>query len=150
MRSWWLPPRSTALANALAQLGVHVAPYAASQRLEMCDADGMLRTFMKGDLPDPKRFTESLERAIAKVKPATDGASQGLTVFGEMVAVLWERGNKNGALNLEAIWNRALEERAFHLHCAYPQSFFKLDNLSVRNICDSHSHVFGALTPQTA
>jgi hypothetical protein len=48
----------------------------------------------------------------------------GLTVFGEMVALLWAEGKKEAALEVEALWNDALNDRAFHLHCAYPRSGF--------------------------
>jgi hypothetical protein len=53
-----------------------------------------------------------------------------------MVAVLWEEGNKPGAIALENFWNAALEKNAFHLHCAYPKSFFAQDNLGLRAVID--------------
>jgi hypothetical protein len=63
-----------------------------------------------------------------------------------MVAVLWEEGNKPGAIALENLWNAALEKNAFHLHCAYPKSFFAQDNLGLRAVIDEHTHILG-LTP---
>ena len=62
-------------------------------------------------------------------------------VAGEMVSVLWEQGNKTGALALERLWNELPNERAFHLHCAYPRAIFSQDDSGFANICDTHSHV---------
>jgi hypothetical protein len=54
-------------------------------------------------------------------------------------------GQKTGALQLEALWNDVLNNRAFHLHCAYPRSLFRhdADAMGMRAICDEHSHVLG-------
>jgi hypothetical protein len=60
-----------------------------------------------------------------------------------MVAVLWEQGNKQGALELEALWNEALNSSAFHLHCAYPSWNFRdiADEAAIAEVCNIHSHV---------
>jgi hypothetical protein len=63
-----------------------------------------------------------------------------LTVFGEMVSVLWDEGKKDAALQLEALWNDALRERAFHLHCAYPRLGFINDGDETA-VCGAHTHV---------
>jgi hypothetical protein len=71
-------------------------------------------------------------------------ADRGLTVFGEMVALLWEDGNHEAALQLEDLWNDLLNDQAFDLHCAYPRHILEnADLVMLRSICDGHSHVIG-------
>ncbi len=64
-------------------------------------------------------------------------------MFGEVVDVLWEHGDKSGALALEKLWNDLLNERAFHLHCAYPQWLVENDGDGIRDITEARSHVVG-------
>ncbi len=100
---------------------------------------------MVNGLPDRQRFFASVGSLVAAAKETSRNASRGLTVFGEMVAVLWEQGNKMGALRMETLWNELLNDRAFHLHCAYPRSLFSdgADVAAIEAVCGSHSHVFG-------
>jgi hypothetical protein len=116
-------------------------------RLTFLDADETLSLFMVDGLPDQSRFVSSVGELVKSAKRAAWNGRRGLSVFGEMVAILWERGNEAGALQLEALWNDLLSDRAFHLHCAYPRSLFASGRglSQIRAICDSHSHVVGAV-----
>jgi hypothetical protein len=38
-----------------------------------------------------------------------------------MAAVQWKEGKKDAVPQSEALWNEALNNRALHMHCAYPQ-----------------------------
>jgi hypothetical protein len=135
------------LTKSLQRLEVHVRNYAREERFTMCDAEEMLSKFMAKGMPDPKLFLSSVGKLLIDVKKAARSKDQGLTVFGEMVAVLWDKGNKTGALALEGLWNDLLNESAFHLHCAYPRSLFSQDEAGMLNVCESHSHVAGLLSP---
>jgi|SRR5579864_5171286 len=137
------------LVSALERLEVEVEIYVKRKRFRMYDAEAMLSTFMIDGMPDERRFMASVGRSLLNAKSAAISAERGLTVFGEMVAVLWEEGNKRGALALETLWNALLNERAFHLHCAYPRALFSGDHMGLVNVCESHSHVLGVLTPET-
>ncbi|MGH9512870.1 MAG: MEDS domain-containing protein [Terriglobales bacterium] len=135
------------LTKSLQRLEVNVRKYAREERFTMCDADEMLSKFMVKDMPDPEMFRSSVGQLILDVKKAARSKDLGLTVFGEMVAVLWDRGYKAGALALESLWNDLLNEKVFHLHCAYPRSLFSQDEPGMLNVCESHTHVAGLLTP---
>jgi len=134
------------LMKALQRIEVRVREYAREDRFTMCDAEEMLSKFMVKDTPDPKLFLASVGKLLMDVQKAARSKDMGLTVFGEMVAVLWDKGNKAGALALESLWNDLLNERAFHLHCAYPRSLFSQDEAGMLNVCESHSHVAGMMT----
>jgi len=134
------------LTKALQRLEVNVRNYAREGRFTMCDAEEMLLTFMVKDLPDPDLFRRSVGKLLKDVQRAARSTERGLTVFGEMVAVLWDKGNKAGALALEGLWNDLLNDQAFHLHCAYPRSLFSQDEPGMLNVCESHTHVAGLMT----
>lgn len=42
--------------------------------------------------------------------------------FGEMVAVMWTRGQSGATVQLEHLWHRFCQTKAFSLFCAYPKS----------------------------
>ena len=138
------------LTKALQRLEVNVRNYAREERFTMCDADEMLSKFMVDDTPDPALFLATVGQLLLDVKKAARSKDLGLTVFGEMVSVLWDGGNKKGALALEGLWNDLLNERAFHLHCAYPRSLFSQDEAGMLNVCESHTHVAGLMSPSVA
>ena len=135
------------LIRALQLLDVDVRECARQNRFTMCDAEEMLSKFMVKGLPDPALFLSSVGTLLAEAKRSARSEEQGLVVFGEMVAVLWEKGNRAGALALEKLWNDLLNERAFHLHCAYPRAHFAQDEAGMVNVCESHSHILGKLAP---
>ena len=135
------------LIAALYKLEVDVRDYAREGRFTMCDAEELLAEFMVDGLPDPELFASAVQNLLADAKNAARSKDQGLVVFGEMVAVLWDEGNRVGALALERLWNDLLNQSAFHLHCAYPRVLFSQDEAGIFNICESHSHVVGVITP---
>ncbi len=59
------------------------------------------------------------DRVVAPAVAALSDAGHGLTVFGEMVDLLWERGDAARAMALEARWNILGTELDFSLLCAY-------------------------------
>jgi hypothetical protein len=109
----------------------------------MYDAKEILSTFMVKGKPDSGMFRQSVGKLLRDAKAKARSKDGGLTVFGEMVAVLWEQGNKAAALALEELWNDVLNDRAFHLHCAYPRWTFVNDGdeTGLAAVCHAHSHV---------
>lgn len=133
------------LSEALKKNGVDADARIREARLWMRDAGEMLSQFMVSDRPNPALFQASVGRLLKDAKNSAGQDDQKLVVFGEMVALLWNGGNKRGALELECLWNNLLSQTAFHLHCAYPRSLFSKDATGMMNVCESHSHVFGAI-----
>jgi hypothetical protein len=128
------------LLQALAKSHVRVRGAEKAGRFVICDAEETLASFMVGTMPDQKRFVATVGRTLSEIKESAIDAGKGLTVFGEMVAVLWQAGNKSGALKLEQLWNDLLNDRAFHLHCAYPSwQFSASDRADMEAVCGHHS-----------
>jgi len=132
------------LMQSLERLEIDVREYARKGRFTVCDATEMLAMFMIDGVPDARLFTASVGRFVLEAKKAARSKDEGVTVFGEMVAVLWESGNKAGAIALEQLWNDAMRGQVFHLHCAYPEWLFRGDAAELRQVCELHSHVIDA------
>jgi PAS domain S-box-containing protein len=66
--------------------------------------------------------------------------------FGEMVALLWADGNREGAIQLEELWNKLGRQYRFALFCAYPMNGFgnEADATPLDGICSCHSRVIPA------
>jgi hypothetical protein len=138
------PEHRQYLVKALTELDVDVPAHAREGRFVMCDAGETLSAFMVQGRPNRKLFDASIGKLLLEAKAAARSQGKSLTVFGEMVAVLWEEGNKEGALELESLWNEVLADSAFHLHCAYPRwNFTAQDEKDIARICGTHSHVLG-------
>ena len=69
-------------------------------------------------------------------------------IYGELVAMLCARGNRDAAIQLEEMWNTLAEVHEFSLLCAYPISVFSDDvrGDEFLDICNAHCHVRPAET----
>lgn len=131
------------LVKELTVAGVDVRKHARGGRFSMYDAKETLATFMLNGRPDRDLFMKSVGDLLLDARKKAHSKESSLTVFGEMVSVLWDDGKKEAALELEALWNDALNDRAFHLHCAYPRWGFinDGDESGLAAVCHAHSHV---------
>lgn len=106
--------------------------------LVMLDAAETLNSFMVDGAPDAGRFKATIE-------PLLDKCDEGKPrhAFGEMVAVLCERGQYEAALELEALWNDLLARHRFSLFCAYPKRLFASGAQArlFRHVCAAHTSV---------
>jgi hypothetical protein len=136
------PKHRAELINTLTRMEVDIREHARSGRFAMYDAKDMLELFMVNGCPSRELFVRTVGKAVENCKPVATKGDIRLTVFGEMVAVLWEDGNKDGALALEKLWNELLSDGAFHLHCAYRKELVACDPRGMQSICDSHSHLW--------
>ena len=112
------------------------------------DADTTLAAIMDGDRPSAERFEAVVGGLMDQV--GARFPERRIRVFGEMVDLLCERGNPEGAAALEELWNRLARRRSFSLLCGYCVDVFDRDaQLSVLpEICRSHSHVLPADDPE--
>ncbi len=134
------------LAQRLKARGLDVALASAQGKYVALDAHEALSRIMVGAWPDAARFAGMLSPAVAQVNAATGGERARAAVFGEMVALLWEQGNAEGAVRLEQLWNELALTHSFSLLCAYPMSTFgrEEDAEPLRRICEQHSQVIPA------
>jgi len=105
------------------------------------DAATLLRQVMDGNRPDPARFDATVGQLVRR--SAQRGPIHG---YGEMVALLCQAGNYQGAVDLERLWNRLLEREGGDLLCAYPRPVFHSahDARLFQQILSEHGAVHGA------
>ena len=129
------PAHRRAVDALLVNRGVDVERARREGHLATLDADETMALFMVGGRPDPALFAAF----VAAVAPV-DGPA--ISAFGEMVALLWERGQVDAAIELEALWNTALAGHPVRLLCAYPASLLADAELdAVARMCGLHDHV---------
>ena len=107
------------------------------------DAEETLSKFMVDGRPDAARFSQLIGGLISDLSAGKNGAGSGLAIFGEMVAVLWARGEEAAALELEQCWNELARTQAFSLRCAYPTKEFGRPGYrdAFLKICEAHSGI---------
>jgi anti-sigma regulatory factor (Ser/Thr protein kinase) len=126
------------LVGTLRAMGLDPDAPSVAGRLFLLDAEQTLRSFTTDSRLDRGRFRANVVQRV--IEAGADGAP--VRVFGEMVALLWEAGDVQGALALEAMWNGLLSQHDFELMCAYPASLIETSSLlEVRAVCDQHSSV---------
>lgn len=107
------------------------------------DAEETLSKFIINGKADEVLFNSVVSDVLIKAK--RNGRKQ-IRIFGEMVALLWAKGNTGAAFQLEQLWNRFCTSEQFCLFCAYPKSCFNENaEISVGNICNAHSKVIDSL-----
>jgi hypothetical protein len=101
------------------------------------DAEQTLAKFMVNGSPNEKYFLETITPIMEKARG--DGRRR-IMAFGEMVALLWDRGNSKATMQLEQLWNNLCAVENFCLFCAYPRDGFTQDaSATVMHICSAHS-----------
>jgi hypothetical protein len=111
-----------ALEKTLASRGHDVPALKASGRYAAFDAAETLGLFMREGKPDRMLFTSLVHPLFCEF--ARRGS--GVRGYGEMVTVLWQEGNIQGAAELESLGSELGQEIAkltpLTLLCAYPNS----------------------------
>jgi hypothetical protein len=113
--------------------------------LNLFDARKMLSSFMVGNRPDPLLFKSNVGDAIERL--CVDRKPCPIRAYGEMVDLLWQDGNSEGAIRLEILWNQLASTYEFSLLCGYAVGHFYKESVGSRfqEVCDQHSHVVPSL-----
>ena len=129
-----------AFSAELERRGHDVDELQAQGLLTCCDAEDTLASFMDGDVPSGERFEEAVEGVLDEV--AGRFPEKTIRAFGEMVDLLFQRGQQAAAIALEELWNRALESRRCALLCGYELDVFDLDTQAsaLPEIIRAHTH----------
>lgn len=130
-----------ALEDRLAERGIDLAAESPAGRFVSLDASETLDRLLEGGFPDLRRFTEVMGAMIASA--ASNAASGRVRVFGEMVAVLCDRGLRDEAVRLELLWNGLAKTHSFRLLCGYPMKHFEGGNHGpvFDSVCEAHAEV---------
>lgn len=132
------PEHRTAVDDALADLGLDPARARHAGSYVTLEAAHTLSTFLVDGSPDRDGFADTVGRLVCAA--GEDGTP--VRAFGEMVALLWDRGDVVAALELESLWNEYAQADRLSLLCGY--STAALDGAALGDIgrvCDLHSVV---------
>jgi anti-sigma regulatory factor (Ser/Thr protein kinase) len=123
--------------------GVDVDAAVAAGAYLVLDARETLQRFLIDGRPDARLF----DRVVGELVRAAAATGRPVCAYGEMVALLWDDGRVNAAIELEALWNDLALRVPFSLFCSYPSSAVtRADQAELLGqICCSHTAVVGAL-----
>jgi hypothetical protein len=131
----------SALEHRLTQKGLDLPAARANDQYIDLEAENVLDRFMVKKWPDDKLFDDTVSNLITRGKRA----SGRVRAFGEMVAVLWARGDNGATVHLEFLWNQLCQRDEFSLFCAYPKAGFTRNATdSIKEICAMHSKVLSS------
>lgn len=131
------PEHGKRFAQALEREGVRASP-----ALRMLDAVETLDLFMVDGMPEWTAFHRACGGAIAEMRlqyPA-------VRAYGEMVDVLWQRGERHAALRLEEFWNELGRLQTFSLFCGYAMDPLDPESYggALESVSRCHTHLIPA------
>jgi len=134
------PEHAARLRAALAARGCDVAGAERAGQLAIADADTTLGKLVAGDGSiDEPRFWATVPATIDRALDAARGGP--VAAYGEMVDVLWSRGDGAAALRLEELWNDLSRLRRLSLLCSYHAGHAAVGDPALGPIRAQHSAV---------
>ncbi len=133
------PEHLRELAAKLAEKAVDLQTAVEKDLYITLDAEIGLASFMVQNWPDDQRFCKFVEHLIRRAAVS----DRRVRVFGEMVALLWARGQAAATVRLEHLWQQFCKTHSFSLFCAYPQAGFTKHPIdSFAEISAAHTQVY--------
>jgi MEDS: MEthanogen/methylotroph, DcmR Sensory domain len=127
-----------ALEERLQASSVDVATAQSQDQYITLEAEEALDRFMVKQWPDDRLFGDFVNGLITRARTN----SRRVRAFGEMVALLWARGDQAATIRLEYLWHQICQSQAFSLFCAYPKTGFTEDpSKSISQIREAHSRI---------
>lgn len=125
----------------LTQAGVDVAAAGQAGTYRALDADDTVRALMTGGQLDRRAF----DRVIGGLITDAGQGNRPVRAYGEMVALLWDAGLVNAAVQLEEMWDSLALSHSFSLFCGYPASSVTGDGHleAFAQVCRLHNSVVG-------
>lgn len=108
-------------------------------QLKLLDAEETLACFMTNGMPQWNAFHETVGGRIAELRlqyPA-------VRAYGEMVDMLWQKGEREAAIRLEEYWNELGTLQTFALFCAYRMDPLDSDAYGgpLESVCKLHTRL---------
>ncbi len=121
--------------------GVDIEASQARGQLTVVDADELLPHFMRDAMPDAPVFLGLAGDVIAKARG--DGRYPRVRWWGEMVNVLWERGDVAASMELEDQFDRLAHEHGIAIFCSFVMDNFdgEVHARMLPRLGQNHSHL---------
>ena len=132
------PNRSEAMKAKLRERGVDVPRALTAKQLALLDSAEMVSRLLVDGMPDAQRFRELIGAQVASMMEIWRPFQ--LLAFGDMVDILYTRGDVDAAIELERLWNDLAHQLGFALYCAYDATQFSHDRhrAAFETICNQH------------
>jgi MEDS: MEthanogen/methylotroph, DcmR Sensory domain len=121
--------------------GVDVEAVQGRGQLTVVDADELLPRFMREAMPDAPVFLGLAADVIARARGA--GRYPKVRWWGEMVNVLWERGDVAASMNLEDLFDQLAHGHDIAIFCSFLMDNFKgeVHTRMLPRLGENHSHL---------
>jgi hypothetical protein len=121
--------------------GVNIKAAQAQGQLTVVDADELLPRFMGEKMPDAPVFLGLAGEVVARAR----GRKRYPKVrwWGEMVNVLWERGNATASMALEDLFDQLAHEQEIAIFCSFLMDNFdgEVHTRMLPRLGENHSHL---------
>lgn len=121
--------------------GVDIKAAQEQGQLTIVDADELLPTFMGEQMPDGPVFLGLAGEVVARAR----GRNRYPKVrwWGEMVNVLWERGNASASMALEDLFDQLAHEEEIAIFCSFLMDNFdgEVHTRMLPRLGQNHSHL---------
>jgi anti-sigma regulatory factor (Ser/Thr protein kinase) len=132
-----------ALEAELAARGLELVATRPREARLWLDASEVLPRLLSDDAGAGGVDAKAFERVVGTVLRRAAASGAPLRAYGELVDLLWMRGDVAAAIELERLWNELIDELGFPLLCAYcaTRAAEASDDAALRAICEQHSAV---------
>ncbi len=109
-----------------------------SKQLLLLDAEDTLKTILVRDRPSRRLFQHQVGPLLKDITTRF----KKVRIYGEMVNILMDKKNFDGAMTLESFWNEIGLQYSFALFCGYSVDYFSgdLQSVAATQVCSCHSH----------
>jgi hypothetical protein len=121
--------------------GVDVDGAQARGQLTVVDADELLPRFMRHKMPDAPVFLGLAGEVVARARG--ENRYPKVRWWGEMVNVLWERGNVAASMNLEDLFDQLAHKHELAIFCSFLMDNFdgNIHTHMLPRLGENHSHL---------
>ena len=131
------PEHRRAFETRLGRAGVDLAAARDDGSYLPLDAGQTLHDLMAADKLDRASF----DRVIGTVIRGAGAGGRPVRAFGEMVALLWDDGLVNDAVQLEELWSELGDRHPFSLFCGYRADSAARDLDAFAEVCRLHEEI---------
>ena len=121
--------------------GVDVKAAQKRGQLTIVDAEELLPRFMRNKMPDSPVFLGLAADTVARAR--SGGSYSKIRWWGEMVNVLWERGDAAASMNLEDLFDQLAHKQDIAIFCSFLMDNFngEVHTHMLPRLCENHSHL---------
>ena len=135
------PAHTAAILDTLVERHIDVPRARRLGDLVVLDAEETLATFMDHGTPNQDLFRRNVGQVLEQAIRGRERTP--VRAYGEMVDLLWKRGQTDAAIRLEVLWNELASAYSFSLMCGYAMGNFYKQASKMEEVAQQHTHVVG-------